>query len=141
MHSLQNTLIFIIITVTICNSCKITYSFSGASISPEVKTISVQYFPNLAPLVQPTLSQYFTDELKDKFQSQTNLKIVNGIGESATEKMLAIGIDSVEKLASSNVENLLKIDEFGIKKANRCIEFAKKHLERLKAREKIYSNH
>ena len=38
--------------------CKVTYSFSGASISPLVKTLSVQYFQNRAPLVQPGLSQY-----------------------------------------------------------------------------------
>jgi len=37
------------------------YSFTGASISPEVKTISIQYFPNNAPLIEATLSQSFTD--------------------------------------------------------------------------------
>ena len=47
-------------------SCGV-YSFTGASISPEVKTISVHYFPNNAPLVNSTLSQNFTEALKEKF--------------------------------------------------------------------------
>jgi len=61
--------------------CKISYSFSGASISPAVKTISIQYFQNRASLVQPGLSQNLTDALIDKCKSQTNLGFVNGIGD------------------------------------------------------------
>lgn len=61
--------------------CKIKYSFTGASISPEVKTVSIQYFQNRASLVQPGLSQYITDALIDKCKAQTNLGITNGIGD------------------------------------------------------------
>ena len=61
--------------------CKISYSFSGASISPDVKTISIQYFQNRASLVQPGLSQNLTDALIDKCKAQTNLGFVNGIGD------------------------------------------------------------
>lgn len=61
--------------------CKINYSFTGASIAPEVKTVSIQYFPNYAPLVQPTLSQTFTESLKDKFLSETNLVLVDKFGD------------------------------------------------------------
>ncbi|MCD6660324.1 MAG: LPS assembly lipoprotein LptE [Lentimicrobium sp.] len=52
------------------------YSFTGASVPPEAKTVSVTLFPNKADLVQPTLSQTFTDALRDKFASQTSLAIV-----------------------------------------------------------------
>ncbi len=61
--------------------CKIKYSFTGASISPEVKTVSVQYFQNRASIVNPTLSQEFTDALKDKIKGQTNLSFVNDLGD------------------------------------------------------------
>ncbi|MBP8959157.1 MAG: LptE family protein [Bacteroidales bacterium] len=61
--------------------CKISYSFSGASISPQVKTLSVQYFQNRASLVQPGLSQSLTDELIDKCRAQTRLSLVNGFGD------------------------------------------------------------
>lgn len=61
--------------------CKITYSFTGASISPDVKTISIQYFQNRASVVQPSLSQYITDELINKCKSQTNLSFISGAGD------------------------------------------------------------
>lgn len=57
------------------------YSFTGASIPPEARTISVAFFPNDAPLVQPTLSQRFTETLQDKFQRQTNLRLVEDGGD------------------------------------------------------------
>lgn len=56
------------------------YSFTGASIPPQAETISVDYFPNDAPLVQPTLSQLFTEELQTIFTRQTNLRMIEGIG-------------------------------------------------------------
>jgi hypothetical protein len=62
-------------------SCTVKYSLSGASIHPDIQTVSVQYFPNRAPLVQPMLSQMITDGLKDKIQAQTRLGLVNGLGD------------------------------------------------------------
>jgi len=55
-------------------SCKMSYSFTGANISADVKTFSVYYFPNRARLVNPTLSNDFTEKLKDKLMKQTSLK-------------------------------------------------------------------
>ena len=66
-------------------ACKFGYSFTGASIAPEVKTIAIKTFPNVAPLVQPSLSQSFTEKLKDKFQSQTSLKLVKNDADLAFE--------------------------------------------------------
>jgi hypothetical protein len=68
------------VTIILVSGCKI-YSFSGASISPLVKTASIQYFQNRASLVQPGLSQNLTDALIDKCKSQTNLNIINGLGD------------------------------------------------------------
>jgi hypothetical protein len=62
-------------------ACKISYSFSGVNISPDVQTYSVQYFPNRAPLVQAQLSQLFTDALMDKIQSNTSLDLANQGGD------------------------------------------------------------
>lgn len=55
--------------------CKISYSFSGVNISPEVLTYSVDYFPNRAALVQAQLSQLFTDAMLDKIQGNTSLDL------------------------------------------------------------------
>jgi hypothetical protein len=73
-------LLMLALLLVMTNSCGI-YSFTGASISPAVKTISISYFPNNAQYVQPTLSQKFTDALRDKFASQTNLTLVNSGGD------------------------------------------------------------
>jgi hypothetical protein len=67
--------------VVIASGCSVKYSFTGASISPEVKTVSVDHFQNLAPLVNPTLSTTITEELKNKFVSQTRLSVISGFGD------------------------------------------------------------
>jgi hypothetical protein len=61
--------------------CKISYSFSGVNISPEVLTYSVDYFPNRAPIVQAQLSQLFTDALMDKIQGSTSLDLSTDGGD------------------------------------------------------------
>ena len=55
--------------------CSVRYSFTGASIPPDVHTVSVMPFPNLAPLVNPTLSSALTEALKDRFLQQTRLGV------------------------------------------------------------------
>jgi hypothetical protein len=74
-------LLLLIAEAMISHGCSIKYSFSGASISPAVRTFSIQYFQNRAPLVQPGLSQYLTDALIDKCKAQTSLKYVTSIGD------------------------------------------------------------
>jgi len=69
------------VSVLLTLSCSMKYSFTGASIPPEVKTIHIGNFPNNAPLINPTLSQTFTDALRDRFQSQTSLIIVSADGD------------------------------------------------------------
>ena len=66
-------------------SCQIKYSFSGASIPPDAKTVSVAYFPNNALLVAPILSSTLTDALQDRFSRQTRLTLVPEGGDLAFE--------------------------------------------------------
>ena len=61
-------------------SCGV-YSFTGASIPTEAKTISVQYISNKAAIVQPSLSQVITDGLIDAFTGQSNLEITENEGD------------------------------------------------------------
>ncbi len=70
----------LILSVTV-HQCKVSYSFSGVNISPEVLTYSVDYFPNRAPIVQAQLSQTFTEALMDKIQGNTSLNLSNGGGD------------------------------------------------------------
>jgi hypothetical protein len=62
-------------------SCKVSYSFTGANLSPAVKTYTVYYFPNRARLINPTLSQTFTEGLKEKLQRQTSLNELQESGD------------------------------------------------------------
>ena len=75
-------LIYTLLLSISLNSCGI-YSFTGASIPAEAKTVSVQYFNNKAATVQPTLSQVFTERLKDMFLEQTNLTLSENEGDLA----------------------------------------------------------
>ena len=75
-------ILLVFFTVT---ACKVKYSFSGASISTEVKTVTVQFFPNRARLVNPTLSQQFTDALMDKVKGQTSLIFMENGGDVTFE--------------------------------------------------------
>jgi len=74
-------IIFAILTALFYISGCGIYSFTGASIPAEAKTISIQHFPNNASMVEPTLSQAFTDALRDKFVSQTNLTLIQKGGD------------------------------------------------------------
>ena len=67
-------IIYTLLLSSLLVSCGI-YSFTGASIPSEAKTVSVQYFNNKAATVQPSLSQVFTERLKDMFLEQTNLTL------------------------------------------------------------------
>lgn len=77
-----NTLILsaMILASIVLQSCSF-YSFSGTSIPQEVKTFSVSYFDNNAPINSPLLSQTITEGLKQKFISETNLSIEERNGD------------------------------------------------------------
>lgn len=62
-----------------CKSCTVT--LNPGSIPADVKNISIKYFENKASYVNPTLSQRFTELMKDKFLKQTKLGIVPSDGD------------------------------------------------------------
>jgi hypothetical protein len=62
-------------------SCSVNYSFTGASIPPGAKTVSVEYFKYNAQNFNATLSQEFTEALRDKMISQTTLNLIDGKGD------------------------------------------------------------
>ena len=79
------TLYLILSFILIVPGCTMNYSFTGASVPPELETISVQYFENRAPVIYPSLSQELTDALKDRFQSRTRLQLTNDLGDADFE--------------------------------------------------------
>ncbi len=81
-------IILLILTLGLASGCGV-YSFTGASIPPEAKTISIIYFVNNAAYVEPTLSQSLTDALRDRFLSQTNLALTTENGDLQIEGIIS----------------------------------------------------
>lgn len=75
--SMKTRAIISLLTIMLLASCTGGYSFTGASIPPGAKTISVATFPNFASNINPQLSQKLTDELTQLFSSQTQLSVLN----------------------------------------------------------------
>ena len=79
---LTKRLLIVIATLLFLGGCKVNYSFTGASVDPDVKTISIATFQSTrAPLAPPSLSQSFTEALKDRFLRQTSLTLVKNNGD------------------------------------------------------------
>ncbi len=81
---LKGYLLIASILLVFSSSCG-TYSFSGASIPQEMKTVSVQFFENNASLVVPYLSQQFTEALKERIRNQSSLSMVRNEGDGNFE--------------------------------------------------------
>lgn len=74
--TLYSTLLLIALS-----SCKPQLSLSGASIPPEAKTISVGFFKNNTSIGAPSLSQRFTEKLRDVVSQQTSLALLSQNGD------------------------------------------------------------
>ena len=68
------------VTALIVHSCGI-YSFTGTSIQPEVKTVTINYFEYKALKVNPSLSNQMTEAMQDKFLKLTKLEQVDLDGD------------------------------------------------------------
>ncbi|WP_432710449.1 LptE family protein [Pedobacter sp.] len=79
----RTVVLVLLVIVATFNSC--TIKFNGASIPPEMKTINVDFFENNAQLVVPTLSQQFTEELKNRIRTQTRLNLTQGDADAKLE--------------------------------------------------------
>lgn len=76
----KTSLVILFIISIITQSCGV-YSFTGTTIDPNVETVQIDYFPNNAVLVEPTLSTIFTQTLQDLFLTQTNLELTKSGGD------------------------------------------------------------
>ena len=70
----------LVMTLPLLHSCGI-YSFTGTSIDPSVKTVTINYFEYLAPKVNPSLSNQMTEALQEKFLKLTKLELVDIDGD------------------------------------------------------------
>lgn len=74
-------IILLIALSALCACSMVKYSFSGTSIQPDVKTITIPYVEYRALRVNPSLSNDFTEALQDKFRKLTSLEQVDMDGD------------------------------------------------------------
>ncbi|MBQ9462683.1 MAG: LptE family protein [Bacteroidales bacterium] len=74
-------LLYIALAVLMLNSCKVSYSFSGTSIQPDVNSITINYTEYRAMRVNPSLSTELTEALRNQFRRMTRLEQVDQDGD------------------------------------------------------------
>jgi hypothetical protein len=102
------------VTAFLVQACGI-YSFTGTSIQPDVKTVTINYFEYKALKVNPSLSNQITEALKDKFTKLTKLELVDMdgdleiIGEVSGYDVKATAITANEQAAQNRLTVNVKI--------------------------------
>lgn len=83
-------------------SCSISYKFNGANINYQTThSISIADFPNNAPMVNPTLSNTLSENIRSLFQRQTRLQILRKGGDLELEGEI-IGYDITQGAIAVN---------------------------------------
>ena len=108
------------ITALLVQSCGI-YSFTGTSIQPEVKTISIPFFEYKALKVNPTLSNQLTEALQEKFRRLTRLELVEEegdlqiVGAVVGYDVRATAITATEQAAQNRLTVSVKVSFTNVK--------------------------
>lgn len=71
---------FLLLIFSLNTSCGV-YSFSGATVPLDVKSMSIEYITNKAPNSWSSLDRIFNNELKQKMISDAGLKILDKEGD------------------------------------------------------------
>lgn len=66
----------------------VSYNFTGGSIPPNIRTISIQSFYNQSGNGPPSMSLQMTEKLKSFYQDNTKLQIVKESGDWRLEGMI-----------------------------------------------------
>jgi len=75
---------FLIGILVLISGCGV-YTLSGATLSPDIQTISIQSFYNDSDGGPPNMGQLFTDQIRDYFQQNTSLSLTPDEGHLQLE--------------------------------------------------------
>jgi Lipopolysaccharide-assembly len=98
--------------------CKAKYSLSGATIPIEAKTVSVAFFANNTTLGSPSISQNFTEKLRDVVSGQTNLALMKNNGDLQFEgnitdyNIAPVAIQSTDQAAYNRLTITVSVKYF-----------------------------
>lgn len=82
--SVGTLLLMMAVSIVSAVSCGI-YSFTGTSIQPDIKTVTIDYFEYKALRVNPSLSNDLTEKMKENFRKMTRLEQVEEDGDIEIE--------------------------------------------------------
>ncbi|RIJ41591.1 LPS assembly lipoprotein LptE [Pontibacter oryzae] len=99
----------VLLMLLACSGCGI-YSFTGTTISPDIKTLSIQNIENSTGEGPSNLTQVITNNFKDYYRRNTNLTIIQSQGDLQLEGQIvsftyapaAIQRDGQQDIASLN---------------------------------------
>lgn len=80
LYNLKVSLFFVGLALFL-GACSVRMTMSGSSVPENIRTVSVQYFENRAMLINPLLSQTFTEGLKDRITSESRLIMKDDVGD------------------------------------------------------------
>ena len=114
--------VLIIMAAVLCLAgCKVTYSFSGTSIDPDVHTICLPTFEYKALRVNPSLSNELSEALRTRFRRMTSLEQVEMdgdleiIGEITGYDVQASAVTAEEVAAQNRLTVVVKVDFNNVK--------------------------
>jgi hypothetical protein len=91
------------------NSCGI-YSFSGASIPKEVKTISIDYIQNKAPNAWSSIDNIFNQELRNKMSREAGLKVLDAGGDYQLKGYISNYVITPQTPTTGSFSNKYRLD-------------------------------
>ena len=114
--------VLIIMEAVLCLAgCRVTYSFSGTSIDPDVHTICLPTFEYKAMRVNPSLSNELSEALRTRFRRMTSLEQVEMdgdleiIGEITGYDVQASAVTAEEVAAQNRLTVVVKVDFNNVK--------------------------
>ena len=114
--------LLIIMAAVLCLAgCRITYSFSGTSIDPDVHTICIPTFEYKAMRVNPSLANDLSEQLRTRFRRMTSLEQVEMdgdleiVGEVVGYDVQASSVTAQEVAAQNRLTVVVKVDFNNVK--------------------------
>jgi len=114
-------LLVIILTALCLGGCKVTYSFTGTSIDPDVHTITIETFEYKALRVNPSLANDLSEAIRTQFRRMTSLEQVEMdgdlqiIGEISGYDVAASAVTADEVAAQNRLTVSVKVSFTNVK--------------------------
>ena len=97
-------------------ACALRFNFhGGGTVNPDLETLAVEIFSNEAQIIVPYLSQEVTQQIQDRFLSQSRLTLTTGAadivlsGSITRYTVLPVAISGTDQAAQNRLTIALKV--------------------------------